>query len=621
MSAVSSFLVAAARRIERRRAVIWTLRGAAVAAVGVLLAQLVSRRWPIEPGWLPLAAAIGMGIAVATCGWFRARPSLAEVARVADVSLGGYERLSTALELVDHPTSVALVAHQRADAEAWASRADPHQVARTRLPRSALVVAMVAITLTGLLAAEPNPMLARMRAEQRAEATREEAADEVGDLADDAAAGAGGGDPAQREALVRELSQAQEALRKAESNRTGVAAISRAQEVLRRLTDPSGGARRRNAAIGAGAALGTAGAAGSAGAALAAVGDPAADNLEQMAQDLPGLEPEDRAALSSRLSEAAGVASLAGQLSQASASLAGGDIGAASSALAAAASNLQQQNAANAAAELAALAQSIPELTPEELAELAQAMERAASAAADDPGLSEALREAAAAAREDRAADIASALEDVGRRAQTLGADAGLDSDVAESLNGLQSVKDSLLSDVESSGSSSGSPQPGSCPTESERENEGEEKAAGATQPLQSSTSTLSTTQQCSGQGSGGGEQGSQAGGAGGDDGGGKTAPQQGGGSSAGGAEGALGNGQSPGRAGEQVYVPSVSGPGRASALPGAAGGGEPIPYEAIPYERVYAEYREQAFDQTDRQVIPERFRGLVRQYFQESPP
>jgi len=59
---------------------------------------------------------------VAAGGWFRAWPSRAEVARLADLRLHGLERLTTAVEFAT--AEGALVSRQRADAAAWASTAD-----------------------------------------------------------------------------------------------------------------------------------------------------------------------------------------------------------------------------------------------------------------------------------------------------------------------------------------------------------------------------------------------------------------------------------------------------------------------------------------------------------------
>ena len=98
MKPVRDLLGRVRSRLLRDRALTWAANGAAAAAVLALAVEVVYRRWPLDPGWPALAAAGGVGLAVALAGWVLAWPSWAEVARVADLRLGGRERLTTALQ-------------------------------------------------------------------------------------------------------------------------------------------------------------------------------------------------------------------------------------------------------------------------------------------------------------------------------------------------------------------------------------------------------------------------------------------------------------------------------------------------------------------------------------------
>ena len=68
------------------------------------------------------------------------------------------------------------------------------------------------------------------------------------------------------------------------------------------------------------------------------------------------------------------------------------------------------------ASEFDSLAKSVAQMTPDQQAELALGVERAAAAAEDDPQLAEALVKAAAALRIGKAADAGDALREAGSR-------------------------------------------------------------------------------------------------------------------------------------------------------------------------------------------------------------
>lgn len=679
MSPLQVFLDDARRHIQWSRARLWALRGVALVAVAALAVQLVDRWRPFASQWPVLTGVFVVGFVVAAAGWAIRRPTLAEVARSVDRRLGGQERLSTALELSAGDATIAyahreLFDQQRADADDWASKADPRQAAPSGLPRRELAVVMAAAALAALLIVVPNASRARQQAAEEGEAAREAAAEEVAALADELSQGVPGENPARRQALVRELRQAREALLEARDVPAGVAALSRAQASLQGLADPSTEGRA-SAAAAAGAELAKSGAGAEAGSAMSKADAKDAEELEQLASALPSLSPEEQAAVAAQLAEAAAAAQAsspaqAQSLSKAAEALSAGQPEAAAAALATAAQEQQAEAAEKAAESLEALGASLPNLTPEQQAELAQALQQAAAAAAADPALAEQLRNAANAIREGRPGDAAAALAKAGERTEQLDAESSLDADVSRASNALQSSKAGLLSK-----SSPSNPPPGaqsvSCggdmaghdhPTESNDLFGG----VATTLPAVSPPPTTGTPPDeessvgCSGapsdgppmagppiagapfpgagqmpgsgvpgggspgegagapsQGGKGGTsgQGGEGGAGAGDDSGGDNGGNRGGGGS--GARGALG--QAPGLPTEKVYIPGITGPGRTQSMPGGSSTGADAPLVA--YETVYSQYRSEALSQADRQLIPERLRELLRQYFQETPP
>ncbi|TMC09404.1 MAG: hypothetical protein E6J29_13835 [Chloroflexi bacterium] len=104
------------------RALTWAARGLAIAAAAGFAIEVLIRFYPIDPVLPELAGCALLGLVVASGGWVRAWPSRLQVARLADVRLGGRERLSTAVEFA--AAEGFLVWRQRADAGAWAAEAD-----------------------------------------------------------------------------------------------------------------------------------------------------------------------------------------------------------------------------------------------------------------------------------------------------------------------------------------------------------------------------------------------------------------------------------------------------------------------------------------------------------------
>jgi len=610
MSPLTAFLERARGRIEHRRALVWAIRGATVAAVAVLLVQLAARRWLAgDTQWPWVAAFVALGAVVAGAGWMADRPSLGAVARIADQSLRAHERLATALELAGRQDEqeLPLVQRQRVDTDAWIEGADPDGVARPSVPRFTLALSSVAVAFSALLIILPNPALSRTEAARQAEAGREAAADKIAKEAEKASQAAPGEDGARRQELVRELRRVEESVRDAETTTDAVAELSRAQENLRSQAGPSN-ASRSSAAAGAGAALAQAAPATQAGAALAEVGSPAAEELKQLAAALPALRPEEQAALAQELAaaaEAATDASAAQDLRQAAEQLARGETSQAQQSLMAAARRQEEQRTGQAAAKLTDLAQALPTLDAQQQAALAQALQQAATAAEADPALAESLRRAAQALQQGRPGEASAALQAAGQRVRALAPESALDGEVASASNELKRAKDALLAEEQGARSQGA----GAEQAKGQGDLPGQGEGLGQGQDLQQQG-------KASGEGSGQGE--GPAKGVGSGPGGGSD-QHRGGGATGGGAAGSLSQGP-PGLPGEQVYVPGISGQGRTQARPGE-GSGSGTESTPIPYENVYGEYRDEALSQADRQLIPERLQELLRNYFQESPP
>jgi len=606
--------------------------------------QVVFRRWPVEPAWVPMLAMVAAAVLVAVAGSWRARPSMAEVARLADVRLGGRERLFTALELAQGGGGLSLL--QQADAEAWAASADPRQVSRRRLPRRALGIAVAGIALTAGLALVPNGALDRLRAARADEALREAGAEEIASIATEVARAGAGSETPKRRALVRELRTAEMALRAAPTNAAAVAALSRTQAGLRALVQPTG-TGAGDAAAAAGDQLARTAASEGAGKALAAAGASSGAGLGQMTAELASAEPGGSAAVASQLAQAAEEAadpSVAEQLRKAAEEAAAGRSEAAQAALDEAERRADQADADRAAEELSSLGRSLPGLSAAEQAELAEALSKASVAAGAQPELAQTLANAATAlAEEGQMGEAAAALEAAAGVARGLGAAGDLDTDAARANDGLQSIKDALLAKSEGAGAGSGQ----GC-----GEGQADESASamdhagrhGLNRDVFGGGASVQTTprslpqrqaEACPefespsgdglgqgvtvGPGAGGfGSQGSGEGGGPGQaqgpgSGQGGAEGHRGGGGIGGGAEGRLAG--RPGAPTERVYVPGGGGTGRSQALPSGTGD-QGADASLVPYEQVYAEYRADALTQTDRQLMPERLRGLLRDYF-----
>ncbi len=122
---IRSLLAVARRRLTL--AALWvrlltTVAVVAVAAAAVFaVGRMVILPWAEAAALLTLAAAL---VVVALVTLIR-RPSLGRAALEADRRLGGYDRVSTALELVDRPDLSEPERRQVTAAAAWAERRDP----------------------------------------------------------------------------------------------------------------------------------------------------------------------------------------------------------------------------------------------------------------------------------------------------------------------------------------------------------------------------------------------------------------------------------------------------------------------------------------------------------------
>lgn len=347
MEAVDRLLRRARRVLLTGRALDWLVRGIAAAAVAGLLFEILQRVRPIDPEWPGLAGSAGIGLVVAAVGWLRAWPSRTEVARLADLRLGGRERLTTALQFAS--AEGTMLSRQRSDAGAFAALAQARQVADPGRPLLAAALAgLAAIALLALLLA-PNPALSELRTQRAVVAAQDRAAESITPLIRQAEKGRPGESAADKQALVQELKRAQSDVRKAPDPASAVAALSQAQADIKKLQDPNQAARQQASAAAGKELDGTA--AAKAGQALA-TGDnrTAGTELRNTASGLDKLSQADQRKLADSLDKAAaqsasGNPKLSQSLRKASDALKAGDRAAAAQALQQAADAADQEAA------------------------------------------------------------------------------------------------------------------------------------------------------------------------------------------------------------------------------------------------------------------------------------
>lgn len=604
MSFLETFLQAARRRVLGRRSALWFVRGLLVAATAAVAAQLLARVWPAWSRWPVLASAGALGAAVAAAGNWRRRPGITQVARTVDRELDGAERVATAWELTHDRGPMAV--RQRDDARAWVAGVSAGQI-RLLVPRWEVALACTAALFAVGVSLVPNPAAARAKADAARRTERQDVAREIEQAAERVGALRPEENPGRRRILLRELDQAARDVRRAPDTEAAVAALSRTQQALRSLAG-HGGTGRLEAASSAGAELAAAAESAAAGRALAAQGAGMAEDLRSAADGLPSLAPEERRAVQASLDElaqTAGDGQLGEALQQAAAALADGRTAAAGQALEHAAQLDAARRGDATLGALDALAGSLAGYSPEQRTALAQALDRAAAAAQPDPGLSQDLGRAAQALQEGRKEDASSALADAGRRAEALDAEIALDRQAAQAANALEVAKDRLLEQEEDAQGKQDSAR---------RQGEAGETGRQAQPGRQGQPAQGSQPGRTGGQGQPG--PGSEERQSGGREPGRGNGPGEGdsGGSESSGSSGALG--QRPGSPSEQVFVPGIDQGGHRQTLPGREAGG--LGGGLVPYESVYREYRATALSQADRQLIPERRRDLLRQYFQD---
>ncbi|MFO7292902.1 MAG: hypothetical protein C0P76_007420, partial [Acidimicrobiia bacterium] len=227
-------IVAAARRrlvaagLTRRMAG-WV---GAAAALGAALAA-VARHWVVE--WAdPVALGLtGVALVAAVVWSLLRRPSAQRAAIAVDRRLGGYDRVTTALELAERSDAGPLVERQISQAAAWAEARDVRGIATLVPDRRVLSLSGLAVVALVALVFTPAPAdvaLAERRAAREAiaqEADRaEELAEEVPETVSDTL-----------EELVADL-------RQAEDIEAALEALGEARQELTEALDPAALAKR-----------------------------------------------------------------------------------------------------------------------------------------------------------------------------------------------------------------------------------------------------------------------------------------------------------------------------------------------------------------------------------------
>lgn len=273
-------------------------------------------------------------------------------------------------------------------------------------------------------------------------------------------------------------------------------------------------------------------------------------------------------------------------------------------------SSMQAGNLSAAAAQAAALAESLPELTPEEQAALAEALAEAAEQLQDvDAELAAELAEAAEALS---AGDVAAAQAALQQASGTLQQRAGQRA-VAQQAGSAGGQ----LAQGRQQVAQAGRPGQGSQPGEGGQPGEGE--GAG-------------------GEGSGGQGSGGQGSGSGSGDGTGQGSGSGSGNSGTGAGGGIGGTGGETGHA-TNVYVPDfadlgdiagedVELPAECIANPAACGallGESPTAFgdeaSIVPYQQVFGDYRDAAYEALEDDYIPLGMKGYIRDYFSSLEP
>jgi hypothetical protein len=242
---------------------------------------------------------------------------------------------------------------------------------------------------------------------------------------------------------------------------------------------------------------------------------------------------------------------------------------------------------AKGAEALRQLASQLQSLTPQERAQLAQALATAAQHA-QDPAMAASLSRASSALAAGDYAAAAAALSDMAGQLDSLQAQQNTDAQVAAGINSLEAARQELAAQADrDAAAASGTASAGASP--------GASAAGNSNGNGNGSGNGTSNGNGNSGNGSGNGGSGS-------------------GGSSGNGNSGSgTGSGQGA-KPSEKVFVPGQPVPGQFENDPTPLGPGQDVPL--TPYTQVVQAYGKAALDATDQSLIPGSERDLVREYF-----
>jgi hypothetical protein len=294
----------AVMRPLRRRALLdsaarWALWGGAAWATGAVLVLAWSKVHPTAGAGV-IALAIGAPALVgAACAWAWRRPSMLEVARLADARLDLKERLASALYFAATPGELA--ARLRADAIATATRHDPADAFPLGRHRYVAAAALAVAVVAAALALTPNPQAGALARQAADQAVIARARDALSQAHQSLAANRS----VQGSQAAAALQQALARLQRARSPLAALVALSKLSSQLQSLSSSSS-RDQEEAAAAAGQALSGAPGAGALAADLSNGNlAAAASQLRAMSGSLSHLTSAERQALAKALDKAA----------------------------------------------------------------------------------------------------------------------------------------------------------------------------------------------------------------------------------------------------------------------------------------------------------------------------
>ncbi|HEV7679473.1 MAG TPA: hypothetical protein VGQ42_12975 [Candidatus Dormibacteraeota bacterium] len=336
----------------RRRAVLDRRTGAVLAGL-TAAGMWVALAWSLGRAWQPLqslpvlAGGAAATLVAALVAGLRRMPTLSWVARMADARFQQQERLATALEHGD-ATGVAFRAQLLAEAAGRAAALPARDAfpLRHHRPRGLAFIAAAALAAVAVLVARPHVDLAMQRADQASIAAAVQDLQRQAGAAARAAAAAP--DDPRRKALAGALSAALGDVRRAQTPQSVLERLSELSDQLRGLADPGLAAEIQGAVAAAGALTGV---------------DPLSPLARALgAGDLSGAAAAARALASSAGQLGAPARQSIAQALHAAAASAAQSGSALSTQLDAAATALQQGNAAGAKQALQSVAQQLDTL-------------------------------------------------------------------------------------------------------------------------------------------------------------------------------------------------------------------------------------------------------------------